>query len=162
MMVPKLLEALNKQIRLELESSQLYLAMAAYFHAQNLDGMAQWMRAQSSEEYGHAMRIFDHLRDRGARIRLEGLTQPKEEWTTPLEAFDEAYRHELFVTAKINELVKLAAAESDYAAGIMLQWFVTEQVEEESSVSKVVQQLKMIGDSGSGLVMLDRQLGKRS
>ncbi|TCL73239.1 ferritin [Hydrogenispora ethanolica] len=162
MVSTKLLEALNGQIRLEMESSQLYLAMAAYFHDRNLDGMAQWMRAQSSEEYGHAMRIFDHLRDRGSRIRLEGLSQPKGEWTSPLEAFEEAYRHEQFITGKINDLVKLAAAESDYPAGIMLQWFVSEQVEEESSVSKVVQQLKLIGNSGSGLVMLDRQLGKRS
>lgn len=160
-MNPKLLEALNKQIQIEFESSQIYLSMAAYFYALNLDGMAQWMRVQSTEEYGHAMKIFDHLRDRGVRVKLSGLAQPKTEWESPLEAFDEAYQHELVVTGKIHELVKLAAAQEDFAAGIMLQWFVTEQVEEEASVSKIVHQLKTIGNSGSGLIMLDRQLGKR-
>ena len=160
-MSPKLIEALNKQIQLEFESSQLYLSMAAYFHDQNLDGMAQWMRVQTQEEYQHAMKIYDHLRDRGVRIQLSGLSQPKTEWASPLDAFEQAYQHELFITGKIHELVKLAAAEQDFAAGIMLQWFVTEQVEEEASVSKIAHQLKAIGSSGSGLVMLDRQLGKR-
>ncbi len=161
MMSPKLLEALNKQIQIEFESSRLYLSMVAYFHDLNLDGMAQWMRVQTDEEYQHAMKIFDHVRDRSVRVKLSGLAQPKTEWASPLEAFEEAYQHELFVTGKIHELVKLAAAEEDFAAGIMLQWFVTEQVEEEASVSKIVYQLKTIGSSGSGLVMLDRQLGKR-
>jgi ferritin len=158
----KMVDAFNEQIQIEFESSQLYLAMAAYFHGLNLDGMAQWMRVQSSEEHQHAMKFFDHLRDRGAKIQLQGLTQPKTGWSSPLEAFEDAYRHEQFVTGKINELVRVANSLEDFPAGILLQWFVTEQVEEENSTAKIAQQLKMIGNSGSGMIMLDHQLGKRS
>ena len=157
----KLLHALNKQIQIEFESSQLYLSMAAYFHDLNLDGMAQWMRVQANEEYQHGMRIFNHLAERGGRIKLDCLAQPKNEWTSPLQAFEEAYQHERFVTGKINDLVKLAASESDNPASVMLQWFVTEQVEEEGATFKIVQKLKLIGNSGSGLIMFDHQLGKR-
>lgn len=161
MMSEKLEKALNQQIQIEMESSQLYLAMAAYFHGMNLDGMAQWMRVQAGEENQHAMKIFDHLRDRGVRIKLGGLTEPKAEWVSPLEAFEEAYRHEQFVTGTIDNLVKLASAENDFPAGVMLQWFVMEQVEEENSVAKIAHQLRLIGNSGSGLIMLDHELGKR-
>jgi ferritin len=154
-------KALNEQIKLEMESSYLYLAMAAYFHGAGMDGMAQWMKAQSEEEMGHAMKIFGHLVDRNARVELAGLNQHQKEWASPLEVFEDAYRHELFITAKIHGLVKLAGEEQDYAAAAMLQWFVTEQVEEEASTLKIVDTLKKIGTSGSGLVMFDRQLGKR-
>ena len=162
MVEQKLLDALNKQIQIEFESSQLYLAMAAFFHGMDLDGMAQWMRAQAGEEYQHAMKFFDHLRDRGATIKLTGLGQPQTEWSSPLAVFEDAYQHEKFVTGKINELVQLAAAENDNPASVLLQWFVTEQVEEENSTGKISRQLKMIGNSGSGLIMLDHQMGKRS
>ncbi len=161
MVTQKIIEAFNTQIKLELESAYIYLAMAAYFHDQNLDGMAQWMRVQAQEEQTHAMKFFDHLVDRGARVELQTISQPKSSWNSPLEVFEEAYQHEMFVTGKINDLVKLATAEDDYPGLALLQWFVTEQVEEEASTSKVAQQLKMLGSSGSGLVMFDRQLGKR-
>jgi ferritin len=154
-------DALNKQIKLELESSYLYLAMAAYFHAAGLDGLAQWMRVQAREETTHAMKLFDHLVARGGRVELDGLAQPPKEWESPLAAFIAAYGHEQHVTAKIHALVKLTTEQADYAIGILLQWFVTEQVEEEASVAKVVETLKKIGASGSGLIMYDRQLGKR-
>jgi ferritin len=154
-------KAFNEQIKLELDSSYLYLAMAAYFHAAGLDGMAQWMKVQSGEETDHAMKLFGHLVDRNVRVELAGLAQPKRDWPSPLDVFEDAYRHEVFITAKIHGLVKLAGEEQDYAAGAMLQWFVTEQVEEEASTLKVVDTLKKIGASGSGLVMLDSQLGKR-
>ncbi len=157
----KIIEAFNTQIKLELESAYIYLAMAAYFHDQNLDGMAQWMRVQAQEEQTHAMKFFDHLVSRGARVELQAISQPQTSWNSPLEVFEEAYRHEVFVTGKINGLVKLATAEDDYPALALLQWFVTEQVEEEASTLKVAQQLKLLGSSGSGLVMFDRQLGKR-
>ncbi|HYH02675.1 MAG TPA: ferritin [Bacillota bacterium] len=153
---------INEQIKLEMDSSQIYLAMAAYFHAVGLDGMAQWMKAQSREETGHAMKFFDHLVDRGGRVELSGLTQPRKEWGSVMEAFEDAYRHEQFITSKIHQLYKLTLDEADYAANGMLQWFVTEQVEEEASVSKIVENLKRIGNSGSGLIMLDHQLGKRA
>lgn len=157
----KMQEAINEQIKLEMESSYLYLSMATFFYARNLDGMAQWMRAQTNEEMQHAMKLFNHLVERGGKVQLSGLANPKKEWNSPLEAFEEAYQHELFITGKINSLVKLAREEDDNPAAIMLQWFVNEQVEEEASVSKIVETMKMIGTSGSGLVMLDHKLGKR-
>lgn len=158
----KMQEAINEQIKHELESAYLYLSMVAYFHSEGLDGMAQWMRAQTQEELMHAMKFFDHIRDRNGRVELLPLAQPKREWTSPLQAFQEAYQHEQFISSKIDGLVKLAAAEGDHPASILLQWFVTEQVEEEASTSKVAQMLERIGDSGHGLVMLDRELGTRS
>jgi len=158
----KMQEAINEQIKHELESAYLYLSMVAYFHSEGLDGMAQWMRAQTQEELVHAMEFFDHIRDRDGKVELLPLAQPKREWTSPLQAFQEAYQHEQFISSKIDGLVKLAAAEGDHPASILLQWFVTEQVEEEASTSKVAQMLERIGDSGHGLVMLDRELGTRS
>ncbi len=158
----KMEEAINQQIKHELESAYLYLSMAAYFHSQGLDGMAQWMRAQTQEEIVHAMKFFDHIKKRDGRVELLPLAQPKKKWRSPLEAFQEAYQHEQFITSKIDELVRLAAQEGDHAAGILLQWFVTEQVEEESSTSKVAQMLEWIGDSGHSLIMMDRELGART
>ena len=158
----KVLQAFNEQILHEQASSHIYLAMAADFHYKGFDGMAQWFKAQAREEEGHALKFFDHIKDRGGKIELEALPKPKIEWASPLEAFEDAYRHEQFITAKINDLVSLAASEKDNAAAVFLQWFVTEQVEEEAQTSKIVQTLKIIGNSGSGLVMLDHQLGKRT
>lgn len=153
--------ALNRQIKEELESAYLYLSMAAYFHSRNLDGMAHWMHGQAREEHEHAMKFFYHVVERGGRVELTGLGQPRKEWDSPLSAFQEAYRHEQYITGEINNLYQLAMTEGDYPAVGLLQWFITEQVEEEASVSRVVEQLKMVGDSGSGLIMLDRELGKR-
>jgi len=136
--------------------------MVAYFHSESLDGMAQWMTVQAQEELAHAMKFFNHIDERDGRGELKALSQPQKEWASPLEAFKAAYEHEKFITDKINDLVKLAAEEKDHAAGIMLQWFVTEQVEEESSTLKVVDLLERIGDSGHGLIMADRELGTRS
>jgi len=157
----KMQDALNEQIKNELESAYLYLSMSAYFHDNGLDGMAHWMRVQTREEKNHAMKILDHIADRQGRVELKALPEPKKDWESPLAAFKAAHKHEQFITAKIGELVKLAVAEGDHAASIMLQWFVTEQVEEEANASKIVQMLERIGPSGSGLVMLDRELGKR-
>jgi ferritin len=120
------------------------------------------MRAQTQEEMVHAMKFFDHIKDRDGRVELLDLTQLETEWNSPLAAFQAAYEHEQFITGKINDLVKLAAEENDYAANALLQWFVTEQVEEEASTSKVAQMLERIGDSGNGLIMLDRELGTRT
>jgi len=158
----KMQQALNEQIKHELESAYIYLSMAAYFHSEGLDGMAHWMRVQAKEEMAHAMKFFDHIRERDGVIELLALAKPKTEWSSPLAVFQDAYKHEQFVTAKINALVELATEEADYPASILLQWFVTEQVEEEASASAVVQQLERIGDSGNGLIMLDRELGKRN
>ncbi len=161
MISKKIHAAFNEQINHEIYSGYLYLSMAAYFHSLGFDGFANWMRVQRMEEESHAMKFFDHLRDRDARIELDAIDTPKAKWTSPLDAFKAAYEHEKFITSKINGLYKLAEKESDYPAKGFLDWFVKEQVEEEASTSKIVQMLGRIKDSGSGLVMLDRQLGKR-
>ncbi len=154
-------DVMNEQIMHEAGSAYLYFAMAAYFHANSLDGMAQWMKAQAQEEVGHALRFFQHINNRGGRVELLAIEKPQSEWTSPLAAFKAALGHEEFITGKINELVTIAREENDNAADIVLQWFVTEQVEEEDSVSKVVSMLELIGDSGHGLLMADRELGQR-
>lgn len=153
--------ALNEQIKHELESGYLYLSMATYFHDQNLDGMAHWMKIQEAEEREHAMKMFDHLIERGGTVKLKALSEPQSEWESPLDAFKAAYEHEKFVTSKIHDLVKLADEEGDLAAKAMLQWFVTEQVEEEDNASGIVSMLERVGDSGNGIVMVDRELGRR-
>jgi len=161
MIAKKIQDAFNAQIGEELESAYIYLGMAGYFEAQTLDGMSSWMKAQAIEEILHAMRFFDHVSARGGKVALPALKQPKAEYASPLEAFRAAYAHEQYITGKINALVDLATAEKDHAAGAMLQWFVTEQIEEEEQTQKVADALSRIGDSGQGLMMLDRELAAR-
>jgi ferritin len=161
MIKDKMRDALNQQIKEELESAYLYMSMAAWFHSQGLDGMAQWMKSQTVEEINHAMKFFGHITGRDGRVELLPLGIEKTEWSSPLEAFQDAYKHEQYITGKINELVGLAHQENDYAAHAMLQWFVTEQVEEEASTSKVAHELQLVGGKGDGLLMLDRELGQR-
>lgn len=157
----KVRKAINEQIKHELESAYIYLSMSAYFSSAGLDGMAQWMRVQTKEEVEHAMKFFDHIHERDGRVELQPLKPLKTDWSSPLEAFQDAHEHEQFITGKINDLVKLAREEGDEPAGILLQWFVTEQVEEEANASKIVQMLERVGESGPGLLMVDAQLGKR-
>lgn len=162
MITKRMQDAINEQIKYELESAYLYLAMVAYFRDQNLDGMGQWMSVQAQEELMHAMKFFDHVVQRDGRVELQALDKPEGVWASPLEAFKAAYGHEQSVTKKINGLVKLAAQEEDHAAGILLQWFVTEQVEEEASAHHIVEQLQRVGDSPQGLILIDRELGTRT
>jgi ferritin len=157
----KVSKAFNEQIQKELYSAYLYLSMAAYFHSRGLDGMAQWMRVQAFEEVNHAMKFFDHIVERDGRVELLGLEKPPTEWKSALNAFEAAYKHEQYITGSINDLVKLAETEKDYASKSLLQWFVDEQVEEEASVSKIAQELEMVKDSPQGLLMIDRELGAR-
>ena len=161
MISKKIHAAFNEQTNHELYSAYLYLSMAAYFHSLNLEGFAHWMRVQTKEEMTHAMKFFDHLRDRDARIELEAIEKPKLKWASAHDAFKAAYGHEQFITGKINALYKLAEKEADYPAKVLLDWFVKEQVEEEASTSNVVRVLERIKDSGAGLTMLDKELGKR-
>jgi len=157
----KIQDALNAQINAEFFSSYLYLSMATYFHSEGWEGMAKWMEKQAEEETEHGMKIYEHIVDRGGRVKLKPIEQPKTEWASPLEAFKDAVKHEEYITSRIHDLVKLTDEEKDYAAHIMLHWFVTEQVEEEAQVNEIVQMLERIGDSGNGMIMLDFQLGKR-
>jgi ferritin len=154
-------QLMNEQIKHEVESAYLYWSMEAYFRAQNLDGMATWMRVQTQEELVHAMKFFEHMSDRGVQVELLPLAIHKINWKSPLEAFKDAYKHEQFITAKINNLMKSANDENDHASAALLQWFVNEQVEEEANSSKIAQTLERASDSGSALILIDRELGTR-
>lgn len=160
-MKEKMLAAFNKQINAEMYSAYLYLSMEAYFQSINLPGFATWMRAQTQEEMMHAMKIYDFVFERGGKVSLEAIDKPESSWDSPLAVFKEVLKHEQYVTSLINDLVDLAIKEKDHASNIFLQWFVTEQVEEEASADAIIQRLKLTKDSGSGLFMIDAQLGQR-
>lgn len=161
MLSDKMQNALNDQINMEFLASFQYLAMAAYFEAENLLGFANWMHVQTEEENEHAMKFYDYINNRRGRVTLQAINAPKTEWSSPLEVFQDALKHEQKVTASINNLVKLALQESDYATNSFLKWFVDEQVEEEANVDAVIQDLRRVGDSSQGLFMLDRELAGR-
>jgi len=154
-------KAFNEQIKNELESAYIYLAMSAYFESQGWKGMAKWMRTQVKEEQAHAMKFYDHIFERNGRVHFTALAQPKTEWASPVEAWKEAYKHEQFITGTIKNLAKLAEGEGDYSARPLLDWFLNEQIEEEDQTRTVVDALEKIGTSMPGLFMLDAQLGKR-
>lgn len=157
----KMLKALNEQLNKELYSSYIYLSMCAYFEDQNLNGMAAWMRSQSIEENQHAMKFFDFIHRIGGSVKLIQIDEPKSKWDSAAEAFTNALEHEKFITKSIHELVDLAIEEKDHATNAFLQWFVDEQVEEEETVSNIVDKFNLIGDNKSALFMLDRELGAR-
>jgi ferritin len=161
MLSNKMQEALNAQINSELYSAYLYLAMTAYFEAENLRGFANWMRVQASEEMTHAMKIYDFINERNGRVLLQPIQGPQAEWESSLAAFESAYQHEQEVTGMINRLVDLSIQESDHATQSFLQWFVDEQVEEEANAYNVIQDLKRVVNSAHGLFMLDRELAGR-
>jgi len=154
--------AINDQIKNELESYYIYLSMAAYLHSKSLDGMGHWMRAQAHEEMIHAMKFIEHLIDRDGKVVLQDLKQLKTEWSSPLEAFQDAYDHEKFISSKINDLTTIAREEKDYASEPILAWFTDEQIEEEASTGKIADELEMVGEDKSALLMLDRELGTRA
>jgi ferritin len=162
MLSEKMQDALSGQLNAELYSSYLYLSMHAYFKSINLDGFANWMYYQAQEELTHAMKFYDFMNQRGGRVKLLKIESPPDEWTSPLKVFEATLAHEQKVTGLINELVEKALAEHDHATNIFLQWFVSEQVEEEESVGGVLEQLKLMGDAKGGLFMIDRELAKRS
>ena len=162
MLSEKMLKELNKQINAELYSGYIYLSMSAYFQSINLGGFANWMRVQATEELTHAMKIYDYVNERGCRVVLHPIEKPPFEWNSALAAFEEAYKHEQKVTAMINDLANLAITEKDHATEVFLQWFVTEQVEEEASADEIVQKLKLVGEAGGGIFMIDRELAGRT
>jgi ferritin len=161
MISDKMEKALNDQIKAEFDSAYLYLAMSAQFESETWRGFAVWMRKQYEEEIKHGMKIYDFIVDRGGRVALKQLDEPKREWKSPLDAFQDAYNHEVEVTRRIHNLVNLAESEKDQAAFQFLQWFVEEQVEEEQQTDQAVQLLKKVGDATPGLLILDHQFGER-
>ena len=154
-------DAMNDQINKELFSSYLYLSMAAYFEDKNLPGFAHWMRIQEAEEREHAMKLYDFLLERGGKVTLKAIDAPKTEWTSTLEVAQEVAAHEAKVTASIHALYETALKEKDYPAQVMLQWFITEQVEEEKNAAEIVANLKLIEERGTAVLMLDHRLSKR-
>jgi ferritin len=158
----KVESALNDQLRKELYSFYLYLSMAAHFESMNLKGFAHWMKIQGNEEMKHAMKIFEHITQRGGKVILLQIDAPPSSWKSAKEIFAEAHQHEQKVTESINKIVELSKAEKDNASEVFLQWFVNEQVEEEASTYEIAQKLQMIGDAAPTLFMLDAELGKRT
>lgn len=162
MIKDKIQKALNKQLNEELYSSYAYLAMSAHFSSLSLDGFAHWFRLQSQEEYGHAMKILDYINTRNGKVSLMKVDPPKAVWKKPQEVFQETYDQEVFVSKSINDIVDLSLAEKDYATNNFMQWFVSEQVEEESTATKLLDRITLIGDNKNGLLVLDKELGMRA
>jgi ferritin len=153
--------AINEQIKHEFYSAYLYLAMSGYCETINLPGFAHWMRVQYQEELVHALKFFDFVNDREGSVELQAIEQPPSEFQSPLDVFQQSLEHERKISSLIHKLYELAVKEKDYPTQTLLQWFITEQVEEEKSASQVVEQLKMIGNDGGALLLLDRELGAR-
>jgi len=162
MLTENMQKALNGQLNAELYSSYLYLSMNAYFKSVNLDGFANWMHYQAQEELEHSLKFYDFILQRAGTVQLQQIDAPPSEWSSPLAVFEATLEHEQKVTGLINGLVDVAHEERDHATNIFLQWFVSEQVEEEESVGGVLEQLKLMGDASGGLFMIDRELAKRS
>ncbi len=157
----KLVDALNVQIKEELASAYLYFAMAADFEFKNRSGISAWLKAQAREEVNHAMRIYEYINDRGGKAVLQALDAPKASWESPAAAFEAALKHEQYISGCIDKLVKLSREVGDNPTDVFLQWFVTEQVEEEKTTGDIVDLLHQVGDSKEALFMVDRELGAR-
>ena len=157
----KLLDAFNEQIKNELYSAYLYLAMSAYFEAKNLPGFAHWMMVQYKEENGHALKLYSFLIDRGDRVALQAIPQPEKDYGSAQEVFALVLGHERKVTGLINQLYESAKKVNDHAAAVFLQWFVTEQIDEEKNATVILETIKMIKPDSAALIMLDRELAKR-
>ena len=161
MLSEKMQAAMNKQINAEFHSAYIYLSMAAYFEDKNLHGFANWMRIQTQEERDHALRFYNFIIERRGRVLLEPIEAVPTDWASPTAVFEAAFAHEQKISGMINDLMNLAVKEKDHAAASFLQWFVDEQVEEESNADGIVQQLKMVGDAGAALFLMDREMASR-
>ena len=156
-----IVDAVNSQIAKEMYSSNLYLSMAAYFYSINLNGFANWMKVQAQEETFHAMKFFDYVVSRGGEVKIAQIAEPQAKWSSVIDVFKATLEHEKAVTASINNLADLSLKENDHATSIMLQWFITEQIEEEASVEDTLRRLEMMGDFKGGLIMIDNELKSR-
>ena len=161
MLSERITEALNKQINNEIYSAYLYLSMSAHSTFIGLKGFANWFMVQYQEEMVHAMKIYDYINAQGGQVKLMAVAQPPTEFGSPLEMFEKTLEHEKFVTKCINDLVDLAIEEKDHASNIFLQWFVTEQIEEEANDNETISKLKLVGKEVNGLFMIDKELAAR-
>ena len=161
MLKKRIEEALNEQINKEMYSAYLYLSMSAHSTHIGLKGFANWFMVQYKEEVTHAMKIYDYINDQDGKVNLMSVKQPPTDFASPLDMFEKTLKHEEFVTKSINDLVDLAIKEKDHATQIFLQWFVTEQIEEEANDKEIISKLKLVGEKGSGLFMIDRELAAR-
>ncbi|VUT28108.1 MAG: ferritin [Candidatus Syntrophoarchaeum sp. GoM_oil] len=161
MLSEKMRDALNTQINREIYSAYLYLSMSAYSTSIGLKGFANWFMVQYNEEMSHAMKLYDYVNNQGGHVQLMAIDEPPTAFESVLDMFEKTLTHEKKVTAYINELVDIAIEEHDHATGIFLQWFVTEQIEEEGNDNDIIARLKLIGEDGNGLLMLDKELAAR-
>jgi ferritin len=161
MLSPKMVAALNEQIKHEFYSSYLYLSMAAYCDSQNLRGFAHWMKLQANEEHGHGMKIFDFLLGNAQRVSLDVIEKPAVDFGSPRALFQKVLEHERMITGRIHKLCDLAMQEKDYRAQIMLQWFVNEQIEEEANAMEILAKIEMVEERISSVLWIDKELGKR-
>jgi ferritin len=157
----KIQDALNAQINLEQLSAQLYLAMSAHCEGRSFRGFAHWLRVQAQEETKHAMKLVEFVVERGGRLALAAIAAPPSEFGGITQVFEQILEHEKSITGTINALFELSRAEKDHASEIALQWYVTEQIEEESNVGQILDQLKAVGEQGGGIWYLDSKMGKR-
>ena len=162
MISEKMQKAINDQINAEIYSSYLYLSMSAAFESLDLEGGGNWFRCQAQEELVHAMKFFHYLTERQARVILAPLAGPPTEWASPLAIFEEAYKHEQKVTGLIHHLVDLAITEKDHTTNNILQWLISEQIEEEKSTGTLATKLKLIGKDTTALFMLDQEMAART
>lgn len=161
MLSKKMVKAINGQINKELYSAYLYLGMASYSASLGLNGFANWFGIQVKEELLHAQKMYDYVNQQGEIVKLDAIDSPEQDFKGPEDIFSRTLKHEQKVTAMINNLVSVAREENDNATGIFLQWFVTEQVEEEASASEILQRIKLVGGKGDGLFMIDKDLAQR-
>lgn len=161
MLNKKIEDALNEQIKKETYSAYLYQSLSAHATFIGLNGSANWFQIQVQEEISHAQKIYNYINERGGKVKLKAIEQPPFEFENITIMFEETLKHEEFITKSINELMDLAIAEKDHASQIFLQWFITEQIEEEDNVNEILNSLKLIGDSGNGLRMFDKELATR-
>jgi ferritin len=161
MLSQKLQQAFNEQINHEMASAYLYLSMAAYVHSMNLPGFAHWLELQYKEEQGHAMKLYKFVNERGGRVELLPIAQPSSDFRSPAHLFEEVLKHERKITGLISRLYETAMEQKDYAAQVLLHWFIEEQVEEEAAANEILETIRMAGEKGHALIMMDRQLARR-
>ena len=162
MLTEKMRSALETQIHSEFHSSYLYLAMSCWCEEANLPGFAKWLKVQHQEEWEHALKLMTYMHDRGAKVSLATIEHARVSFKSPLDVFEAVLAHEKKVTAGIYQLYEVALGEKDYASQVQIQWFITEQVEEEKTATHIVDQLRTIPEKGGAMIFMDKQLGKRA